>query len=138
MRSALAVLLLTFAGIVHAETWISTSILSYHFDRTDKQNENNYGIGVKHFVGEWTLIAAGIYRNSNEIDSGYLVAGHCFYRSTYVCAGGIAGLVTGYERYAIPMGGLAVTIHGKTWGTSILVFPKDGGVAGLTIERRFW
>ena len=130
--------LLVVSCQAHAETWISTSILSYHVDRTDKHNEQNFGIGVKHFVSERTLIAAGVYRNSNEIDSGYLVGGRCFYRSTHVCGGGIVGLVTGYERHAIPMGGLAVTVHGKTWGTSLLLFPKDGGVAGLTIERRFW
>jgi hypothetical protein len=137
VRSALLLLwLISYSA--HAETWLSTSILSYHFDRETKHNENNYGIGVKHFVDERNLIAAGVYRNSNEIDSGYLVAGRCFYRSTYVCAGGIAGLVTGYERYAIPMAGPALTLHSKTWGVTLLGFPKDGGVMALTIERRFW
>jgi hypothetical protein len=36
------------------------------------------------------------------------------------------------------MAGPALTLHSKTWGVTLLGFPKDGGVMALTIERRFW
>lgn len=137
MKALLALLLLASLP-AWGETWLSTSLFSYHFDREGKQNEKNVGVGIKHLVDERNLIAAGLYRNSNDIDSGYLVGGRCFYRSTYVCGGALLGLVTGYERHAILMGGLAVTLHSKTWGVTLLGFPKDGGVVALQVERRFW
>ena len=138
MKAIAALLLLASLPAWGGELWWTSSLLSYHFDREGKHNERNFGIGVKHFVDERNVIAAGMYRNSNEIDSGYLVGGRCLYRSTYVCAGGIVGLVTGYELHAIPMGGLVLTLHSKNWGVSVLGFPKDGGVIALTLERRFW
>lgn len=127
-----------YVPCVQAETWLSSSVLSYHLDRDSGKNERNLGIGIKHFVDERNVIAAGVYRNSNDIDSGYLLGGRCLYRSSYMCAGGVLGLVTGYEKHAIAMGGLVLTLHGKTWGASVAFFPKDSGVFALQIERRFW
>ena len=138
VRSILFGMFVLLAGTAHAETWISSSVLSYHLDRDSGKNERNFGVGIKHFVDERNVIAAGVYRNSNDIDSGYLVGGRCFYRSSYACGGGIFGLVTGYEEHAIVMGGLVLTLHGKTWGASLAYFPKDSGVFALQIERRFW
>ena len=139
MRSLLLFALLSLIGYsAHAETWLSSSVLSFHLDRDSGKNERNFGVGIKHFVDERNVIAAGVYRNSNDIDSGYLVGGRCFYRSSYACGGGIFGLVTGYEEHAIVMGGLVLTLHGKKWGASLAYFPKDSGVFGLQIERRFW
>ena len=137
---AFMILVIVLIGLwpAKAETWLTVPLGSYHFDREGKHNERNFGIGVKHFVSERNVIAGGVYRNSNDIDSGYLLGGRCFYRSTYVCGGTLFGLVTGYERHAILIGGLAVTLHRKTWGITVLGFPKDGGVIGLQVERRFW
>src|SRR5687768_1703889 len=77
---SLALALLLWPALAYGETWISGSFWSYHFDRTDEKNERNLGIGVEHSITERTRIAAGIYKNSNDIDSGYLVGVHCLYR----------------------------------------------------------
>ena len=119
-----------------AETWISTPVLSYHFDRDSDKNEHNIGIGVEHSLSERVRLASGIFRNSNRIDSGYLVAVRCAYRSTNWCAGALAGGVTGYEKHAIVIGGLALSYEQKAWGANLLLFPKGGGVLGFQIKWR--
>lgn len=135
MRSLVLAALLV-ASPVQAETWLSSSLLSYHLDRKDEKNEQNFGLGVKHFLDERNFLAGGFYRNSNEIDSAYGVGGHCLYRSKYLCGGGVLGFVSGYEKHVIVMGGLILTLHGKEWGASVLYFPKDSGVIGFQIEKR--
>ena len=135
MRSLLAVLLLTSLP-AWAETWISAPIASYHLKRDSDKNERNVGLGVEHSISERSRIAGGLYRNSNNIDSGYLVGVWCSYRSTRWCAGGLAGLVTGYERHAIVMGGAVLAYERKSWGANLLVFPKDGGVFGVQLKWR--
>ena len=134
---ALLGLLLLYSQFANAETWISTSLLSYHFDRHDKKNERNYGIGLEHDYSARARLVAGIYKNPNRIDSGYLGAVGCVYRTTNWCAGALAGGVTGYERYTILMGGLVLSYEQKGWGVNLVAFPKDGGVAALQLKRRF-
>lgn len=70
-----------------ADTYMTTTIASYHADREADYNEFNPGLGVKN--DQWIL---GAYRNSHGNPSTY--AGYEFRRGKYALQ---FGAITGYK-----------------------------------------
>lgn len=75
-----------------AETYLTTTIASYHADRETEYNETNPGLGIKH--KQWII---GGYQNSHYNPAYY--AGYEFRKSVnaYVSMALQTGLLTGYE-----------------------------------------
>lgn len=54
------------------EVWLNAGFYSYHFDRHQKLNDNNIGIGVEYRYSTISAITAGGFHNSNFKISTYL------------------------------------------------------------------
>lgn len=118
-----------------ADTWLTTSIAFYHTHRGGN-NERNWGLGLEQDLTERWRLAAGFYRNSRRDESVY-AAGVWSFKTGSFRAGVLAGAVTGYTDKVSPLGGLVLSYEEKRWGGNFIVFPKDGGVAGFQLKRRF-
>lgn len=145
LAAALAVLwlLILSTADAHAEgTWITSSVRSYHYERSREHVENNWGLGVEHHLSaDWSL-AAGGYRNSYGERSYYLGGGWFPLHYGYFHFGVHAGAVTGYEKTpASPFLMPSMSIQGKRVGLNIGVVPsleKPFEVIGFQLKVRMW
>lgn len=99
MRTFLTILFLTVCNLSLAETYIQINGASVH-DRPGF-NGFNYGAGVEQTVTERWTVAGGWYRNSEYRGSTYGYARYAVYKNGPWDLGIGAGLVTGYESYAV-------------------------------------
>jgi hypothetical protein len=118
-----------------AETWISTTVTSYHFDRSKDHNERNFGLGFEHQVTENGRIVGGFYKNSEyhwSVDGGFL---YLPYKVGPAKVGAMFGAVTGYEEMTVmPVIIPTVAFEGKKYGVNIGVVPS---MIGLQLKMRF-
>jgi len=127
---------------IAAETWITASVASYHFDRSKDYNERNWGLGLERAVSENARLVAGAYRNSFYRTSAYAGIVYAPLRVGVLSAGVVAGLVTGYQ-HTVSLG-LAPTVLIELpvtgVGLNALFVPKYGnspGIAGLQMKVRW-
>jgi len=142
---AIALLILIMVSVklprAHAETWGVATVGSYHFDRSSKHCEQNWGLGIEHDVWKNTRLAAGFYRNSFCEQSKYALLSWAPLHYGKFHIGAAAGGVTGYKPGAgfviMPM----VTYEEKNWGLNFGIMPaldsKILTVIGLQLKTRF-
>jgi hypothetical protein len=127
----------------HAEDWISSTIKSYHFDRSVKHNEFNIGVGVEHDIFKNTRAVGGIYYNSNYQPSIYFGAMYTPYTIMRARVGLLGGVVNGYgpaPQYFGPLVSPVVTFEGKNgWGFNVVGAPKLMGMTKgmLAIQLKY-
>lgn len=80
-----------------SEVYAVVSAASYHFDRSKKRNEQNWGAGFEVGVAQDLRLAAGMYRNSNYIDSTYFGGAWTPLKLGDFRLGAFAGGFTGYD-----------------------------------------
>ena len=142
---ALALLLIFLSlGKAHAaETWLVSTVHSYHYERGGHPDrcEDNWGIGVEHyFTQDWAFMAGG-YRNS-YCDRSIAVGGMWMpLHRGYFHFGLVGGAVTGYDKkvggYLIP----TMMIQNKHVGLNIGVVPSTDRaftVIGFQVKVRVW
>jgi hypothetical protein len=112
---------------------VTVSVASYHFDRSQPQNERNPGLGIECPLGAEWYMAAGAYRNSHLDDgedkhSAYLLGMYAPWRYGPVRIGVGGGLVTGYDDDPMPMAGVTLTfdVH-RNLAVGALVTPVVTG-----------
>lgn len=99
MKTLLAILVLTVCNLSAAETYIQINGASIH-DRPGF-NGFNYGAGIEQTVTDRWTVAGGWYRNSEYRGSAYGYARYAVYKDGPWDIGIGAGLVTGYNSYAV-------------------------------------
>lgn len=99
MKTLVAILLITVCNLSSAETYIQINGASLH-DRPGF-NGFNYGAGIERTVSDRWTIAGGWFRNSEYRGSAYGYARYSVYKNGPWDLGVGAGLVTGYESYAV-------------------------------------
>ena len=121
--------------------WGVATVRSYHYDRSDKHNEDNYGLGLeKHLSANWTA-TVGWYDNSYDTRSVYAGVTYTPIHMGYFHFGASGGLVDGYGKhpfsvYLFPI----MVIQGKDYGVNIALVPSFHDpytVIGLQIKRKF-
>ena len=121
---------------VKADTWIVTTVASYHPGGGD-YNERNLGLGLEH-GGEKFRIVGGGYRNSFYRDSYYIGMTAGMMKLGPVKIGLMAGGVTGYEDTVEPVLMPFMAIEGKQVGANLGIMPaKDGGVTVIGLQIKF-
>ena len=97
-------------------------------------NNANYGLGAQCRISEHVSVEAGVYRNSYDRTSPYVV-GELRTATWHGWSAGVAvGSAANYPRGVIPVGGL--TLHSPAisgWSLSAIAGPKvyEGGAAVL-------
>ena len=87
---------------VKAETYLQLHTISYHPNRVANFNENNYGMGLRHYVEneKFDYITLGAYKNSEFKTS--LYSGVGWEWPIYNFKVGLsAGAITGYSRGSV-------------------------------------
>lgn len=140
--SLLAFIVLTDSRKAHADDWISSTVKSYHFDRSVKHNEFNIGIGAEHDIAKDTKAVGGIYYNSDYRPSIYIGAMYTPFTVMRTRVGVLGGIVNGYgpaPQYFGPLVAPIVTFEGRNgWGFNVIGAPKlfTKGVLALQLKYK--
>ena len=118
------------ASELRAETVIQLHTVSYHVNRAADFNEENLGIGFRHYADDVHYITAGTYKNSEYNQSNYAGYGWEWKQGDFKL-GLSAGIITGYELgevlpYVVPV------IRYKA--VSLIIAPYPEVAALLTID----
>ena len=136
LRGFLAGMFAVLVGIVAvgmfakalSQTYLVTTIGSYHFDRSKDYNERNLGLGLEHRSGDWS-VSAGFYRNSFDRHTNYLLASYTPLDIGGWQLGGVVGGVTGYNDGIAPwVSGIATRDFGSV-GINVVF-----SVAGVALQ----
>lgn len=95
---ALVAMLAAGGEALAGDTSLVLSGLSYHFDRTKKYNEQNFGLGLEHRLSEDFRLSMGWYRNSLYRTSRYAGLTYAPLELGPARIGVSLGAVTGYYR----------------------------------------
>lgn len=145
MRAMLAAILLSFCSGALAQTWLTASLASYHFERRG-YCEINPGIGLEHEISRTARFLAGSYQNSFCRSSAYVGASYMPISFSGLRAGVALTGVTGYETdknakrdrmiwAALP----AIAYEGKRRGVNLVLVPPYTdfkGAIGLQVKVR--
>ena len=99
MKILLAILLATLINQASAETYVQINGISVH-DRSGF-NGFNYGAGIEQAIANRWTVAGGWYRNREYRGSAYGYGRYAVYKNGSWDVGVGAGLVTGYNSYAV-------------------------------------
>jgi hypothetical protein len=99
VKTFIAILFAIATNFSLAQTYVQINGASIH-DRPGF-NGFNYGAGVEHTVADRWTVAGGWFRNSEYRGSTYAYARYAIYKNKSWDIGIGAGLVTGYESYAV-------------------------------------
>lgn len=123
------------------DTFLTTTLGSYHFDRDTNYCETNPGIGVQYYFKDDAYITAGAYRNSPCNFAPYAMVGIETDTSKRIGAGIMGGLVGGYDSdedfatapvVAFPyvrFGSNEDKVHAK-----VIIVPGKDGLVGVTLN----
>ena len=128
------------------EVWIDSGFLSYHFNRNENLNGNNYGLGADYRFSTVSALTAGRFYNSNREYSDYL---GMYYQPLAVGPlriGAVAGGFNGYPNMkngdwflaAVPM----VSGEWNRFGINLAFVPtlknRLYGALSLQIKVKVW
>jgi len=82
-----------------SELWLNPGFLSYHWQRDQDLNGDNYGLGAEYRFSTVASITVGEYYNSNRADSKYLGLYYQPFGIGDVRFGAAAGGFNGYPNY---------------------------------------
>lgn len=135
MKYLLALVLFLVSGLATADTWISASLGSYHFNRTTEHQEINWGWGLEQSLTDDLKFVLGSYNNSDFDRSHYMGITYLPLEYNKVKFGVVAGLIDGYKfinngSYG-PMISPVIEYEYKRVGFNLLVVPPLQGATGL-------
>lgn len=134
MKYLLALILLLATTPAWADTWISASLGSYHFDRSVDHQEHNWGWGLEQSITPTIDFVLGSYNNSIYDRSHYIGIDYLPLQYNGVKLGVVTGMVDGYKanngNYA-PMIAPIVEYEYKRVGFNLLFIPPLEGASGL-------
>jgi hypothetical protein len=99
MKTIIAILFTTFINQALAQTYIQINGASVH--NKPGFNSFNYGAGIEQTISDRWSLAGGWFRNSEYRGSAYAYGRYAVYKNGPWDIGVGAGLVTGYESYAV-------------------------------------
>jgi hypothetical protein len=99
VKTFIAILFAITSNFSLAQTYVQINGVSIH----DKSgyNQFNYGAGIEQTITDRWTVAGGWYRNSEYRGSTYGYARYTVYKNSLWNLGIGAGLVTGYNSYAV-------------------------------------
>lgn len=99
MKTFIAILFAITSNFSLAQTYVQINGVSIH----DKSgyNQFNYGAGIEQTITDRWTVAGGWYHNSEYRGSTYGYARYAVYKNGLWNLGVGAGLVTGYDSYAV-------------------------------------
>jgi hypothetical protein len=106
------------------ETWLVTTVGSYHFNRAKDYNERNFGLGYEHNYEDNRRGHLGFYKNSLNRTTLYALGSYTPYRVGEWETGVIVGIGTGYS--SRPINGMFSFVTIREWenvGVNFLVHP---------------
>lgn len=142
---ALAALILGYCTPARADagdTWGVVTCCSKHTKGEHNEGAKNWGLGAEHELTDRLRLAAGWFRNSNRIDSTYLLAAHCTVMWRYdwgrACVGPAGGMISGYaidlQPVVFPVLGVEIN-RSIGFNTSVFKeFKSDTWVMGLQLK----
>lgn len=142
MAFGLLIFFLFTAREAHADTWLSSTVTSYHFDRSVKHNEFNAGLGLERGTKDARLVA-GFYDNSNHHLS--LYAGGVYTplevgpANVGLMAGGVNGYGVNPRKWWLLVAPV-VSVTDERFGINLIGAPKmlkHEGVIALQIKVKF-
>ena len=98
-------LLATPAYADDVSVWLDTGMYSRHDDRDAGYRENNSGVGFEVAYSKVVSFHAGVYQNSEDLESNYVAIGYTPYSVGNVHMGLLFTAVTGYREC---QGGVAI------------------------------
>jgi hypothetical protein len=137
---AIAVIVGSCSAPAAAETWLTSTITSYHSRCPSCYNQRNFGLGGEVGYTKHSRLVFGYYENSQYHTSVYGGLNYSPWQWGPARFGATFGLVTGYEwRPIVPMIVPGVQIEGKTAGLNIgaLASKHTGLVLGLQLKLKF-
>lgn len=129
-----------------SELWVNPGMYSYHFQKDQNLNNNNWGIGLEYRFNTVASATLGDYRNSNNDRSSYLGIYYQPIAIGPVKMGVVAGGFNGYQ--STNNGGWfpavlpALTIEEGRFGANIFFIPTVGdrvnGAISLQLKFRIF
>jgi hypothetical protein len=93
----LIMLALLYYKPAQCQEYVVLTLRSYHLDRKQDYNEQNWGLGYEYkFSDEWSF-STGFYRNSFRRDTVYVFGAHTPWQIAGWRFGPLFGVVTGYD-----------------------------------------
>jgi hypothetical protein len=136
VKLAIAFLLGMAAAIAiqgRTEDWVIGSGLVRHLSGKEHCNDRwTPGFGVER-NGQVYGLAVGIFDNSNCRVSGYVAGSWRPLQLGSWKLGGIAGIVSGYNKTVFPAAGAAASYERKHWGVNVIYLPPIGKESGGVI-----
>lgn len=114
------------------DTYLTFNIGSYHVNAEKKYNQKNYGLGVEHHIGDFSL-SGGIYYNSYYRTSLYTLGGWTPLEVAGVKVGILAGVANGYPGMNASGPIFVAAVILSTEYVNILVVPSNGDKTPLTV-----
>jgi hypothetical protein len=111
-------------------------IHTYAYHAEGSYNSITPGIGALCTVARDTHLGVGTYRNSINRQSEYVAIAYQPVKIGPVSIGALAGGVTGYKPYMMPMGGLMMSAPVGPVTVHTLVIPKNN-VGPMTVSLSF-
>lgn len=112
------------------EFWLNAGMYSYHYDKSQKFNNNNFGFGAEYRFSTVASVTVGGFKNSNSTHSNY--AG-IYWQPIAIGPLNIGIVGGGFNGYAATNNGgwfpaifPAATIEGKWLGANIFFIPTVG------------
>lgn len=138
----LVVMLAAAGDALAGDTSLVVSGLSYHFDRTKKYNEQNFGLGLEHRLSDDFRVSAGWYRNSFYRQSRYAGVVYAPVEAGELRFGAALGVVSGYYRNQgryMPLVLPTAMWDGRDFGINIGVVPKSKrtGGGGIALQMKW-
>lgn len=98
MKLLIVAIIILSVHTAEAETVLQLHAVSYHQNRAANYNEENYGIGIRHYVEnkQFDYVNAGFYDNSENNTSKYIGIGYEWKVGIFKM-GINAGVVDGYS-----------------------------------------
>jgi hypothetical protein len=125
----------TFDSLSECEHRAILHTVSYHFDRSQDWNEQNYGVGYRHCIGQGLSLQGGYYHNSYYRDTFYLIVQREWHLAGAIRGGVFAGGVTGYS---VPVAaGLMVSANDLTMRFVPPVGSQTSGVIAFELNKAF-
>lgn len=128
------------------ELWLNPGMVSYHFDKDNGYNNQNFGFGGEYVFSSVASVTAGGFKNSDRTHSNYLGV---YYHPLAIGpfkAGFVAGGLNGYS--SANNGGWfpalipTISVESHWVGANLLIIPSVGdkvhGVISLQLKFKVW
>lgn len=124
--------LLLNTNAIAQDTYLTLNVGSYHANAEKKYNQKNYGLGLEHHIGDFSL-SGGIYYNSSYRTSLYALGGWTPLEVAGVKVGILAGIANGYPGMNASGPIFVAAAILSTEYVNVLIIPSNGDKTPLTV-----